>query len=168
MKLYEIKEDYLTVLDMAENDEIDADAIKDTLASIEGEFAEKVDNIACIIKQLYADAKAIKEEQDKLADRAKARKAKGDRLKAYLYEQMSAIGQRKIETSRNILTIANNAPSVKVDDETSFFAWAAMDHEDYIKQKAPELDKTAIKDALKNGLEIPGVHLEAGESLRLK
>jgi len=168
MKLYEIKEDYLKVLEMAEDDEVDADAIRDTLASIEGEFADKADNVACIIKQLYAESEAIKKEQDKLAERAKACKAKGDRMKSYLYEQMSAIGQRKITTSRNVLTIANTAPSVKVDDEALFFNWATLKHDEYIRQEAPKPDKTAIKDALKNGVEIPGVHLEAGESLRLR
>lgn len=168
MKLYEIKDEYLTVLDMAQDEEIDADAIRDTLESIQGEFDEKVDNIACIIKSLTAETEAIKAEQDKLAARAKAKKAKADRLKDYIYDQMSCIGKRKVDTARNKITINKAPPSVKIDNESAFLGWATLEHEDYITQKPPVPNKTIIKDALKNGIEIPGVHLEAGESLRIK
>lgn len=168
MKLYEISQEYLAVLEMAQNEDIDADAIRDTLEGIQGEFEGKVDNTACVIKQINAEAEAIKAEADKLLTRAKTRKAKADRMKLFLQEQMNAVGIKKVETTRNVVSVQKSPEAVRIANEEAFLGWAVMEHEEYIKQRPQEPDKTKIKEALRSGAEIPGVSLQSGESVRIR
>ena len=56
MKLYEIANDYLALLQAIDEGEIPEEAIADTLEAIEGEIEFKADNLACVLKTLnYAD-----------------------------------------------------------------------------------------------------------------
>ena len=168
MKLYELAEQYQSVESMLSDGDMDVQAIQDTLESIGGEIEEKADNIACIVKDCLTDAEALKREADSLNDRAKAKKARADWLMNYLYQQMSAVGKTKIETARNLVQIKSTRPAVKVVDEKAFIAWATLEHEEFLRQKAPEVNKTAVSEALKAGQELPGVTLEGGEKLYIK
>lgn len=169
MHLYEISENFRTVSAMLEDEDPEVQAAaKDTLEAIQGEFSDKADNIACLIKELKADAEAIKEEADKLSQRAKAKKSKADWLSRYLLEEMQKTGSTKLETTRNVVSIRKSAPALKFQDERAFLNWAIFDHEEFVRQKEPEINKTAVKEALKAGQEVPGVALESGVSLVVK
>lgn len=169
MKLYEISQNFRAVEAMLEDDDLEVQqAARDTLEAIQGEFDEKADNIACIIKELKADAEAIKAEADKLSQRAKSKKAQAEWWSKYLLGELQNMGKSKLETSRNVISVRNAAPSVKFQDEKAFLNWAIFDHEDFVRQKEPEIDKVAVKEALKNGAEIPGAYLETGKSLVVK
>lgn len=168
MKLYELTGQYNELSAMLNQEDIDQQALEDTLESITGEFEEKADNLACIIKDCLSDAVALKNEAIALETRHKAKKAKADWLTEYLYQQMSAVGKKEIETTRNLLKIKNTPSSVKIADINAFIAWATLEHEEFLRQKAPEADKTAIKNAIKQGQELPGVTLESGEKLSIK
>lgn len=167
MKLYELAQEYQSVEAMSQNPDVDIQAVLDTLEGIAGEFEEKADNVACMVKALEADAKAIKTEADILTQRAKARAAKADRLKEYLYQQMGLAGIRKIETARNLLQIKKSPESVRFEDESAFFQWAE-NHPEYLRHKPPEPDKTAIKEAVRAGAALPGVRLESGETFVIR
>ena len=52
--LYELTNDYLTLLDMAEDPDIDEQALIDTMEGIEGEIEIKADGYARVMKQLEA------------------------------------------------------------------------------------------------------------------
>lgn len=168
MKLYEIGEQYTALLEMAEENGLTEETIRDTLESIEGDFSEKADNLACLIKTVLAEAEAIKAESDKLTDRFKTKKAYADRLKKYLFEQMSIIGKNKIETSRNVLSIRKTPGAVKFDDEGKFVEWAEKNNDDLLKFSAPVPDKTKIKKWIVSGGEIEGVTVEQGTTLSIK
>ena len=58
MTLYEIAQDYQIFLEQIEAGEIPEEAVEDTLDSMAGEFREKADQIACVIKNLRAEAAA--------------------------------------------------------------------------------------------------------------
>jgi hypothetical protein len=157
MKLYEIKENYLKLLEM----ELDETTLSDTLESLDGELEEKADNIACLIKSLEAESEAIKAEAKKLQDRAKAKEVKAEGLRNYLYVTFKVLGKDKLETSRNALVIKKNPCSVVLDD--GFF------HEDYVEYiETMKVDKAKLKDALKSGIEIAGARLEQKERLEIK
>ena len=91
-----------------------------------------------------------------------------DAFRAYLLEQMQAIGTRKIESSRNVISLAKTAPMMVVDD--NFTSWAeANGRDDLLTYKQPEPNKSAIKDAIQAGEEIPFAHIEeGGQSLRIR
>ena len=119
MKLYELAQEYQSVEGMAQDPEMDFQAVLDTLEGIAGEFEEKADSVACIVKILDYEAKNLKAEADVLLQRAKARGARADRLKEYLHQQMSLVGIKKIETARNVLQIRKTPAAVRFLD-TSF------------------------------------------------
>ena len=83
-------------------------------------------------------------------------------------EQMQAIGARKIESPRNVISLAKTAPKMVVDDD--FTAWAeANGRDDLLTYKQPEPNKSAIKEAIQSGAEIPFAHIEeGGQSLRIR
>ena len=108
MKLYEISADYQRFQEQIESGEIPEEAIADTLEAIEGEFDDKVDNIACIIKSLLAEAKEIKSERDALDGRMKQKQKTADRLTKSLKDEMLFSGRTKVETPRNVVKIRNN------------------------------------------------------------
>lgn len=106
MKLYEYAEQYEALKQMAEDESIPPEALADTLESIDDEFETKVDSIACIIKDELATAEAIKKEIDALTVRMKRHEATADQLKSYTMQQMQAVGKSKIETARNVVSVA--------------------------------------------------------------
>ncbi len=93
MKLYDLAQNYAQLLEMAE--EMDSDAIVDTLSALQDAIEDKAENIAKLVKNLEADAKIIKEEEQRLAERRRAIEAKIERLKSYLQEQLETAGIEK-------------------------------------------------------------------------
>lgn len=166
MKLYELTGMYAQLERVG--DEFDEQAVKDTLEGIQGEIEDKADNIASLIKNLMADVKMLKEEADTLTARAKSKQKQIDWYKTYLLDNLSSAGIGKVETARNVISIKKSPAKVMFDDETKFISWATLDHEEFIRQKEPEIDKTSVKEALKNGKEIPGAWLEQGITVTIK
>ena len=115
-----------------EDDMTDAEAVReslreawfDTLSAIEAEFDVKAENIAVYIKNMTAEVKALKQEEDALRLRRKAFEKSVERLKGYLLGGMNAIGRGKIDMPRARLSIRQNAESLVVDDEQRFIGWA--------------------------------------------
>lgn len=177
MALYELTGQYLQLQQMLDVDPADmspeeyADyqqAVKDTMEALTGDIEEQADNLACIVKDLKAQADGLKNEADRLTKRAQAKVARAKSLTEFLYSQMALTGNRKIETTRNVLTIKKTPAAVKVHDETAFWAWAQLGNDGFTRQAAPEMDKKAVREALKAGQEIPGVTLESGETLSIR
>lgn len=169
MKLYEISADYQRFQEQIESGEIPEEAIADTLEAIEGEFDDKVDNIACIIKSLLAEAKEIKSERDALDGRMKQKQKTADRLTKSLKDEMLFSGRTKVETPRNVVKIRNNPPSVEIENEEDFISFAqANELDNLLSYSQPKPNKTAIKDVLKDGVELPGVRLVKGKRLDIK
>lgn len=166
--LYEIAADYRDVAAMLADDEVDTQAVMDTLESIQGEFEDKADNLACIVKELEAAAGAIKAEADRLSERAAGKSAKAKRLRAYLCQQMELSGIKRVETARNQLSLRGTAGSLKFRDEGAFMRWAMDGHKEFLRERDPEIDKKAVRDALKSGQELPGASVEKGTALTLK
>lgn len=76
--------------------------------------AEKVDQIAYVLKRLERDAEFDETEGKRLIARAKARRAAKDRLKDYVKGEFIAAGETKVEGEHNTLKLEANP--VSVDD----------------------------------------------------
>ena len=76
---------------------------------------------------------------------------------------MQDLNLEKIQTELGTLTIAKNPVSVEIYDET-------LIADEYKKEKVTvSIDKTAIKNAIKNGKDVQGARLvEDKTSLRIK
>lgn len=160
MRLYDITSDYRALFDAFDDaDELSDEEVQayfDTLEAIEGDFEVKAKNIACFIKELSGDVDTLREEEAALSVRRKAKENLIKRLKAMLVENMTAINKRKIDRPRAKLSLKQNAESAYIGDERGFIKWAqSHDRDDLLSYGTPKIGKTAVKDALKDGQELP-------------
>ena len=159
--LYELTSNYETVLNMLYDEEIDEQAILDTLEAIEGEIEDKADGYAKIIKELEAKQNARKEEAKRLTESAKTFENRVKALKSNLFNSMKATGKTTFTTDLFSFNIAKNGgkQSLTIDGEVP---------QEYTKTVI-ENDTDKIRQALEEGIELPFAHLEPrGESLRIK
>lgn len=171
MKLYELTSDFAELFDEFESMEDDdmKQAWFDTLDGIEQEFEVKAENIAVFIKELNAEIEALKQEEERLRARRKAKETKTESLKDYLKSCMICIGRLKIDTVKARISIRNNPEAAQFDNEKGFVRMCMEnDLEDFLRYKEPEINKTAVKEALKAGEKIPGAELGRTQSIIIK
>ena len=131
------------------------------LEQLTAERDEKIENIAAYIKNLAAEADAIKAEEKALAERRKAKESKAERLKEYLANSMLIAGQTKFESAKCALSFRRST-SVNILDIDAI-------PEEYRKIKTEiSADKTAIGKLLKAGEQIAGAELVEKQSLQIK
>ena len=141
----------------------------DTLGGIEGEFNAKAENIGVYLKQLKAEKEAIDAEIKSLRSRSTAKDAQLDGLKSYLMGCMDAMQLAKIDQPRAKITIRNNAESAQIPDEKAFIAWAEThDRDDLLTYHKPDISKTAVKNAIKSGDELPGATVGRTRSVAVR
>ena len=164
--LYVIVQEFREQANQLADMELDEQTLADTLESIQWPVEEKARAVAAVIGNMGAAnemlANFIKAKQQQL----KAMQAREDHLRDYLLQNMLACDITEIKANDGSLTIKvkTNPPSVIVDDESAI-PW------EYQRQKPappPEVDKAAIKEALKSGVEVPGCHLESKKSVTIK
>ena len=83
-----------------EEDGCTADELEEAMKmvdQIEGDLNTKCLNIASWVRNLEAEAKAIKEAQDAMDKRRKAATAKAERLRNYLFHGMKLAGVTKMQ-----------------------------------------------------------------------
>ena len=106
--LFELTQDYRQVLDMADDPEIDPQAIIDTLDSIKGEIEDKADGYARVIAELQAESEAIKKQVERLTARAKTIDNNVKAMKERLKDAMIATGKTKFKTELFSFSVRNN------------------------------------------------------------
>lgn len=163
MKLFDIDErlaacvklDESRVVDTESGEIIDLEAI----AALEMERDKKIENLGCWYKNLLADAEALKAQKNAFAEREKAAKAKAESLRGFLGRYLNG---KKFES-------AKVAMSFRKSEAVEFDAKCIGDvPEEFLKFKDPELDKVAVKKAIKAGETVPGCELVARQNLQIK
>lgn len=165
MRLYELTNDYRTLMEEIDAGNIPEDAIADTLEAITGSIEEKADSIACILKSIEVEIAAFKAEEDRLCARRKAKQAAHDRLKAYLSGHLLAAGIDKVETPRNKITFLKSE-SVEIDEE-AFTRWAMAFRDDLLIYTA-KANKTEVKRAIEEGTEVIGAEIRVNQNIQIK
>ena len=176
MKLSELTLDFAQLFDrFDEISKLDGDAEEykqawfDTLSGIEEEFEVKAENIGAYIKELTAAAKYLKAEEEALSKRRRAKEKQAEWLKKYLLESMQAIGRKKIDRPMAVLSIRTNPESVRFDDENAFITLCQRNgSDDYLRYKAPEINRSAVKEALQAGQKIEGASLIRTQTVTIK
>jgi hypothetical protein len=167
MKLYELENDYLALMQAIDDEEIPEECIADTLEAIKGEIEVKADNIACLLKNVEADITAIKAEETRLAERRKAKEKAHERLKQYLSDALQRIGIDKVETARNKITF-RKSEKVEICDADALFEFLCNERSELMIYSAPKPNLTEIKKALKSGAEIVGAELKTNNNIQIK
>ena len=158
MKLYEIDNAILECIDMETGEVIDAEK----LDALNMERDAKIENVVLWIKDLKAEAEAIKQEKLALAERQKVAENKVESLKKWV---AYALGGQKFSTAKCAVSF-RNTESVEVTEEG--LKNLMNDHDELLTYKAPEPNKKAIKDAIKDGLSVAGVQLVQNVSTIIK
>ena len=158
MTIYEINEGILNCIDPETGQITDIDKLNE----LELERDAKIENVACWIKELKAEAEAIKAEKLALAERQRVAENKAESLKKWL---AYALQGEKFKTAKCSVSF-RKTESVEVTDEG--LSNLMKEHDELLTYKAPEPNKKAIKDALKDGLSVEGVRLECNTSVIIK
>ena len=158
MTIYEINEQILNCIDSETGEIIDIDKLNE----LELERDAKIENVACWIKELKAEAEAIKSEKLALAERQKVAENKAESLKKWL---AYALQGEKFKTAKCSVSF-RKTESVEVTDEG--LSNLMKEHDELLTYKAPEPNKKAIKDAIKDGLSVEGVQLVQNTSTIIK
>ena len=145
------------------------DALLDTLDAVDGEMADKLANCGAFVKQLTAEAGALDTEIKSLRQRSASKKREIERFKKYIMDCMINADVKKVDEPLAKLTIRQNAESVEVADELGFIDWAQRnDRDDLLRYSTPDINKTAVKDAIRSGAELPGAQIVRAKSLIIK
>lgn len=161
MKLYEIPYAIRDALDRIEVDEdtgeiLNADALRDA----EAQAAEKLESTGLYVRELQAEAEAVKAEAERMIARAHALAKKSDTIKQLMLAALPAVGG-KVRTARVTVSI-RQSQAVEIDEGTEL-------PEAFVTTKTTTSpNKVALKDALKGGAAIPGVHLITKESVQIR
>lgn len=163
MTLYEINREIEQLIENAVDTET-GELILDQQELYEFELAwnEKIENLALYIKNLNAEARELKAEEQTLASRRKSAENKSERLTAYLDDMLHGdpFKTSKVEVTYRRSTV------VQVDDE--FVDWAMSSDERFLRYKQPEPDKRLIGEMLRMGQSVPHAALVSELRMTIK
>ena len=160
MNLYEIDARISALVDPETGELLDFEAFD----ALNLERERKIENLGCWIKDLSAEATAIKAEEDALKKRREALESKRERLKDYVDRFLAGVN---FETARVVMKYRKSP--ARAEPAPEFVAWAKENRDDLLRYKEPEVDKKALLAALKAGEDIKYAELvPGGMSLTIK
>lgn len=154
MNLYEIEGAIMSLVDEETGEVADYEALE----ALEMERDKKISNLGCFIKNLRAEAAAIKAEKMALAARQQAVENHVERLEEYLSRYMNGT---KFEDGR-VKISWRKSESVEIDE-------GAIDElpARFIKVER-SIMKSPLKDALKGGQQFDGCRLVTKQNIQIK
>lgn len=157
MKLYEIEAaiESCALFDPETGEYTELDAAALDALNIERE--QKLENIACWIKSLSAEADAVKTEKMKLAARQQRLELQVENLKSFLMDHLDG---EKLKSGRVSVSYRTTKNIVDIKDES------VLPPDMLVATYKP--DKTAIKNALLEGELFEGVSLIEKKSIIIK
>ena len=165
MTLYDINgEIEATIMEMMasvdeETGEVSDEAME-KLSELQMARDEKLDNIGAYIKNLDAEAKALKEEEQALASRRKVKENEIERLKAYVASNLNG---QKFESARVCFSF-RKSKAVVIDE-----AYIENIPSEYLIAQEPKIDRKALKADIEAGKDLDGIaHIEEKQNLQIK
>lgn len=134
-------------------DEVEARLLANAQALV-----EKADAIQWAIDRLEADEAFLKAQAKRLSDAAKVRGAQVDRIKKRVKHLMREFGVDRIGGGVTEFVLSRSRPKLVGDGVPVGFEKTTI---------VVEADTDKIREALAEGLEVPGYHLEPVEALRI-
>ena len=165
MSLYEIDSRIKAIIDALMDSADENGEVKDFDISELEELKEakqvKLENIALYIKNLDAEAVAIKAEENILKERRESIERKSERLRTALINSLQEDGKDELASPKFVAKI-------KVTERTEILDIDKIP-EQYIKVKIDKsADKTEIKKAIKSGVVIEGARIVPNTSINIK
>ncbi len=161
MKLYEINELVSGALVFDEetgellNPETGELLTTEEFEQLKVERDSRIDNLLCWMRNLEADAKAYKEEAERFTNKRKQAEKKAESLKKFVGVLLR--GEK----------FKGEHFSVSYRKSTQVVITGKLP-EEYLRYKEPEPDKTAIKNAIKAGVDVQGAELKEAQNIVIK
>lgn len=160
MNLYEIDAQMMVAFEAAidtETGEVKDEEVLERFEQLQMDRDTKVENVAVFIKNLRAEAAALKAEKDALAKRQKAAENKADSLSKYLAGYLNG---EAFKSARAAVSW-RKSESVSVTDISKLPM-------EYLTFKPAEANKQEIKAALKAGKTVEGAELIQNMNMTVK
>ena len=153
MNLYEIDREILDCVDVETGEVFDEAKFEELSLTRDA----KIENICLWIKNLKAEAEALKAEKDAFAQRQKAAETKMESLKKYIagYLEGTPFESTKVKVS------FRKSESLDISED-------AVSPEEYLKFKEPDVDKVGLKAAIKKGMHFEGVSVIENQNIQIK
>ena len=153
MNLYEIDEQIMNCVDEETGELFDVEKFQ----ALTLEKEAKIENVCLWIKNLKASAEALKAEKNALAERQKAAENKMESLKRFMTGYLNGT---KFETAK-VKVSFRKSESLEISEN-------AVVPEEFLRYKAPEVDKTMVKEAIKSGQSFEGVSIVVNNNIQIK
>lgn len=161
LKLYEFEEEIERLIDEAidsETGEIKSETLLEAAGQLQLDRKEKILGMAAVCKSIRAEIKAYDEEIKAMRRRKDARVNSLESLKSYMSDNMEA--GEKLKDGR-VSIYWQTSTSVKLDVEASELP-------EEFQRVTVDANKTALKDFLQKGAEVPGASLETKQGLAIR
>ena len=161
--LYDLGDAFNGVMDMALDETMDLKVLEECLQTIEADIAVKCERGIGLNRNLDTLREGMEKESKRLSEQARILKNRIESIKVWYQRNLDAMGKSKVTTTLGTMAVQNNPPSLKVTDANQIpICYLTLVPARY------EVDKDAVKNALKAGEAVPGAHLEQGRSLRIR
>lgn len=158
--LYELTGEYLELLEMLEDPECDAEAVKAAMEALDGSLESKFEGYMRVMRNVEGELLAIDTEIKRLQEKKKARTAAVDRIRDQIMTSMEATGKTKIKGSLFSATLStrkNGTLVIDDEDEIPDQFWAVK----------KEVKRGELKKFLLTTPSCEYAHLEDSKTLRL-
>ena len=163
MKLYELtskRQELLDLIAAMDSEDLElSDAVGDTLEALDEAIQDKAEAVASFIFSLQADSAALKQEEQRLAERRRLNDAKVERMKTYLADMLQEADIDKVQGLKYTIGF-RRSEKVQVIDVDAL-------PERFLRVKR-EPNLTALKEALKAGQAFDGVSLTTNKNLSIR
>lgn len=161
MNLFKIADALERCVKLASGDFVDTETgeVIDTEAieALEMERDAKIRNIACWIRNLDSEEKALAEQEKIYRDRKNATHNKKEDLKEYLARALNGKKWKNAEVSVSW----RKSEAVEVTDMKKLSSY-------YLRYREPEVNKTLLKADLKAGVKLEGAVLTEKNNIQIK
>lgn len=151
MKLFEINDAIKQIVD---REDIDPQALKDTLDALELTRDAKLDSLAGLIERDTADIDFLAKKIKQLTDQKRHFQNQEDNLLKYMTDVIDDAGVKQVHTEHYILKPRNYRQKTVISDESK------LPDAYRVKKEVISIDRQQLYNDLKDGASIPGAHLE--------
>lgn len=153
MNLYEIDHEILGCIDAETGEIFDAGRFEE----LQMERDAKIENVLLWMKNLKSDIAELETERKAFQEREKAAKNKFESLKKYITYALDGANFKTAKVSVSY----RKSEAVEIEE-------GAVIPDEYLRFKEPEVDKTALKSALKSGVNIPGCCIVQNQNIQIR
>lgn len=160
MKLYELTDERLKLLEMLEDEDVSEEAIMETLELNFLDIKDKFDGYGKILRQMQADREMLKAEKMRLAAKEKAVDNGIERLRNYMLNAMLLMDETKVKTELFTVSVTTRVkPVVTIEPRLL---------PEQFKKVEYKADNKEIEEYLKAGNEVDWAHLEQVKGLTVR